>query len=131
MDSGATYVLLAILLFVLAMFLFWKLDKIRPGGSLVSLVAFVLFALSYIPVEDSRVLNGVFGMFRLIGIAGLIAATITALRHRAKSRDAPDVETKPAPQAQANPNKCPQCGLVNRTVDSSCKRCGAQLQSGK
>lgn len=131
-TTGTAYLFLSLLSLVLAILLFWKLDQIWPGGTVVSLVAFGLFVLSFvIPDEDTRELSLVIGLLRINGIVGILLGAFSALRHRWRGRPAPDIETNPTPEAQANPNKCPQCGLVNRTVDSSCKRCGTQLRRGK
>jgi hypothetical protein len=125
------YILLAILFIMLAILLFWRLDKIWPGGTLVSLIAFGLFLLSFvIPEGDSRELSLVTGLLRITGIVGILLGFVTWLRYRGRSA-ASDNETKAVPKAQLNPNKCPKCGLVNRLVDSACKRCGAQLQGGE
>lgn len=128
-TMSTVYILVSILFVVLAVFLFWKLDKVRPGGTLVSLIAFGLFILSHvIPDGDTRELNLVVGLLRITGIAGALLGLVSWMRHRGAS-PAPDV-TQAAPKAQPNPNKCPACGLVNRMVDSACKRCGARLQRG-
>ena len=131
-TTGTAYLFLSLLSLVLAILLFWKLDKIWPGGTVVSLVAFGLFVLSFvIPDEDpTRELSLVIGLLRINGIVGILLGAFSALRHRLRGCPAADIETKPTPESQANPNKCPQCGLVNRTVDSSCKRCGTQLHRG-
>ena len=131
-ETGTSYLFFAILLFVGALFLFWRLDKIWPGGTVVSLIAFGLFVLSFLPLEETREVSLVLGMLRITGIAGLLLGVITALRHRGKSRPAPDPGTRSTPKPQSTtPNKCPQCGLVNRTADASCKRCGLHLQRKK
>src|SRR5258705_12905393 len=131
MDTfGAIYMLVFLVGTVLAIFLFWKLVKIWPGGTVVSLVAFVPFALSFFIPDNSRELSGLVGFMRINGIIGILLSVVSYVRYKRSAQAAPEIDATPAPQAQANPNKCPQCGLVNRIVDSSCKRCGAQLQRG-
>jgi hypothetical protein len=126
---GATGILLFFVFTVLAILLYWKLDKTWPGGNVVSLVAFGLFVLSFvIPDEGSSELNGLNGFLRINGIIGVLLAGFSYVRHRRTGRAAPEIEARPNPQGRANPNKCPQCGLVNRIIDASCKRCGTQLR---
>lgn len=128
--TGVAYAFLAVLFVVSVILLFWKLDRIRPGGELISGVAFVLFVLSFLPDENSREISLVFGLFRLTGITGVVVGVVAALRHKARSRNTSDIqaiEAKSTPKVQGSSSKCRQCGLVNRIIDSSCKRCGADL----
>jgi hypothetical protein len=132
MDAtGTIYILLFLVFTVLAILLYWKLDKTWPGGNVVSLIAFGLFVLSFvIPDQDSRELNGLNGFLRINGIIGLLLGVFSYMRHRRTGGSAPEIEARPNPKDRANPNQCPQCGLVNRMIDPSCKRCGTQLQRG-
>jgi hypothetical protein len=129
MFDSLTSVLLLVVPTVLAILLFRQLDKHWPGGTVVALVAFALFAISFIiPDDNTREINLIIGLLRINGIIGILLGSFSALRHKLKGRQPTDTETKPTPAAQTNRNKCPQCGLVNRVVDSSCQRCGTQLQ---
>lgn len=116
----------------LTVFLFSILNKKWPGGTVVSLIAFVLFVLSYfIPDENSAELQALNGFLRIDGIIGIVLGIFYAVRHRRKGGAAPELASPPGAQAPINPNKCPQCGLVNRNIDASCKRCGTPLQRGE
>lgn len=128
MDATVS-LLLVFGLTALTILLFWKLEKTWPGGTVVSLIAFVMFALSFfIPDEGSRSLQGLNGYLRINGIIGILLGLFSYMRHRRKGDAASEIDDNPISNAQTNPNKCPQCGLVNRRMDASCKRCGAQLQ---
>ena len=130
--SGAIFMLLFIVGTGLAIFLYWKLDKTWPGGNVVSLIAFGLFALSFfIPDDNSRELSLLTGFLRINGIIGILLGVFSYVRYKRKGPPAPEIEAEPVPKAPANPNKCPKCGLVNRIIDTSCKRCGIKLQRGK